>query len=54
MSEAHRAGVLQYLDYAEESPCQTNYETWTRILKTTEKSLVNAMREEISKKVGWK
>lgn len=54
LNDAHNAKVLVYEDYREESPCYTKYEMEDRILKTTEKALAQAMRDEISEKVGWR
>lgn len=47
--QAHNAGVIKYdqSKYTTEGPCNTNGETWSRIIKTTEAQLAQAMREEI-------
>ena len=47
LNAAHDAEVLVYKEYEEESPCFTNFQSWERILATTEKQLARAMREEI-------
>lgn len=52
LDAAHRAEVLMYDSYPEQSPCKTNFETWERIKATTEKQLAAAMRGEIYKEMG--
>jgi hypothetical protein len=47
LNAAHRADVLEYTDFALQSPCKTHSDTWERILATTEKQLASAMRQEI-------
>lgn len=47
LNDAHQANVIVYTSYKDESPCFTLYETWDRIKATTEKTLAQAMRNEI-------
>lgn len=49
MCDAHNAGVIQYHPdkFSEESPGHPNYETYSRLIDTTEKALAQAMRLEI-------
>lgn len=47
LDDAHNADVIKYEKYQEQSPCQTNWETKTRINATTEKQLAEAFRDEI-------
>lgn len=47
LDRAHEAEVIEYQDYKTQSPCQSLYETWERIKQTTEKSLAQALRDEI-------
>lgn len=51
MTDAHNADVIVYdsTKYVEEGPCKAHRETKERFLKTTEKVLAQAMREEIRK-----
>lgn len=52
LNDAHEAGVIVYdhKEYYENSPCKTLFETWDRVLATTEKQLAKAMRDEIMKR----
>jgi hypothetical protein len=45
--QAHEMGVIQYDEYANESPCKSLYECETRLEKTTERALARAFRSMV-------
>lgn len=48
LDDAHHHEVIQYSGpYSENAPCSSFHECWVRVIKTTEKQLASAMREEL-------
>lgn len=48
LDDAHHLELIQYSGpYSELAPCHSFRECWARVVKTTEKQLASAMREEL-------
>lgn len=49
LNEAHHHEVIEYPagTFRENAPCAAFDECWARVIKTTEKQLASAMREEL-------
>lgn len=50
LNDAHNANVIEYKDQVD-SPCDSLWECWERVGRTTEKAMANALKGDVIKEL---